>query len=171
MKLALGIAGFIALQRLVELRLAQRNRDWARAAGAREFGARHYPLFFALHSSWLVGWVLEAERRGGRLSRAWQVWLSLFVLAQGLRYWCITSLGRFWNTRILVIPGASPVRRGPYRWLKHPNYLAVTIELAGVPLIFGAWITAVAASMLNVALLLRIRIPAEEAALQLLKGD
>lgn len=93
MKLIFGIAGFIVLQRLVELRLAQRNREWALVAGAQEFGASHYPLFFVLHSGWLAGWVMEAGRRGGRLSRGWRVWLGLFVLAQALRYWCIASLG------------------------------------------------------------------------------
>lgn len=171
LNLVLGIASFIALQRLVELRIAQRNREWALATGAQEFGARHYPLFFILHSGWLVGWVLEAGQQGGQLSRVWRVWLGLFALAQALRYWCMISLGRFWNTRILVIPGASPVRRGPYRWFKHPNYLGVAIELACVPLIFGVWKTALAASILNATLLLGIRIPTEEEALQLLEGN
>ncbi len=163
------MVGIIVIQRLAELRLARRNRVWALRAGAKEFGAGHYPLFFVLHTGWLLGWLVEAWWRGPILSRFWIAWLVLFVLAQLLRYWAIISLGRFWNTRILVIPGQSPVRRGPYRYLAHPNYVAVGLELASVPLIFGAWITALVVSLLNAGLLLGIRIPAEKAALQLLE--
>jgi methyltransferase len=154
---------------LLELWLAQQNYRRAKAAGAQEFGAGHYPLFFGLHIGWMVGWSLEGWRRGGRLNRAWPLWLSVFIAAQGLRYWCITSLGRYWNTRILVIPGAAIIRRGPYRWLNHPNYLAVALELLSVPLLFNAWLTALVATVLNAALLLGLRIPAEEKALELLK--
>jgi methyltransferase len=165
-KLIFTLLGLIILQRLLELRLAARNWAWALAAGAQEFGAGHYPLFFLLHTGWLVSWAGEALARGPRLSGDWSLWLALFGLAQALRYWAITSLGRRWNTRILVIPGELPVRRGPYRWLNHPNYLAVALELATVPLIFGAWLTALIASLLNALLLLGIRIPAEEKALR-----
>ena len=171
MNFILGLAGLIIGQRLLELRLAAYHRTWALAEGAQEFGAGHYPLFIVLHSGWLAGWIIEAVLRGARLSRFWYLWLGLFVAAQGLRYWCIASLGRFWNTRILVIPGAQAVRRGPYRFLAHPNYLAVAVELLSVPLIFGAWLTAVAASTFNAALLLGLRIPAEEKALRLLKDE
>lgn len=163
------LAALIIIQRLLELRLAARNRATALAAGAQEFGATHYPLFFVLHSGWLVGWIVEARRRGSKLSQFWAGWLALFGAAQGLRYWCIASLGRAWNTRILVIPDAAPVRRGPYRFLAHPNYVAVALELLSVPLIFGAWVSALIATALNAALLLGVRIPAEEKALQLLE--
>lgn len=164
-----GLAGLIGLQRLLELRLATRNRAWALAQGAKEFGAAHYPLFFGLHTGWMVGWVVETLWRGAALNSLWYVWLAIFVAAQGLRYWAIASLGRFWNTRILVIPGRQPVRRGPYKYMPHPNYVAVALELASVPLIFGAWLTALVASLLNAALLLGVRIPAEKKALELLK--
>ena len=163
------IAGLIIIQRLFELRLARRNRAWALQAGAKEFGAGHYPLFFVLHTGWLIGWVIEAGWRGPHLSRLWIAWLLLFGLAQILRYWAIASLGRSWNTRILVIPGQPLIRRGLYRYLAHPNYLAVALELASVPLIFGAWLTALIASFLNVGLLLGVRLPTEKAALQLLE--
>lgn len=156
-------------QRLLELRLAAHNRKAALAAGAQEFGAAHYPLFFILHTGWLLGWMAEARGRGSKLNRFWPGWLALFIAAQGLRYWCIASLGRFWNTRILVIPGAALVRRGPYRFLAHPNYVAVALELFSVPLIFGAWISSLVSTALNAALLLGVRIPAEEKALQLLE--
>ena len=99
------------------------------------------------------------------LSSLWLVWLTAFVLAQALRYWAIASLGRRWNTRVLVLPGAALVRTGPYRWLRHPNYVAVVIELAAVPLLFDAVWTAAIVGALNLALLLGVRIPCENRAL------
>jgi len=95
----------------------------------------------------------------------WPLWLGLFLAAQGLRYWCIATLGFRWNTRILVLPGVPPIRRGPYRLLRHPNYLAVTVEIVCGPLIFGAWATALVAGVADAWLLLAVRIPAEEEAL------
>lgn len=160
-----AVVAAVAVQRLAELVLAARNRRWLLGRGAREFGAGHYPLFVALHTGWLAGWLAEGLVRGGGPGAAWPLWLGLFLVAQGLRYWCIVSLGRRWNTRILVLPGVPPVRRGPYRVLRHPNYLAVTVELLCGPLIFGAWLTALAAGVANGLLLLAVRIPAEEAAL------
>jgi methyltransferase len=159
----------IVVQRIVELYIARRNRIWALASGAQEFGAGHYPLFFILHIAWLIGWICESSLRDDGISKIWYVWLGLFVSAQGLRYWCMVSLGRLWNTRILVIPGSQAICKGPYRYLAHPNYLAVAIELISVPLIFGAMITASVATVLNAVLLLGIRIPTEERALGLLK--
>ncbi|MCB0211231.1 MAG: hypothetical protein KDJ52_17965 [Anaerolineae bacterium] len=162
-------AGIVIVQRILELRLAKQNQNWSLAHGAKEYGAAHYPLFFILHPGWMLAWMVEAVLRGARLSRVWWLWLTLFAAAQGLRYWAITSLGRFWNTRILVIPDVQLVRTGPYRFLPHPNYLAVAIELAAVPMLFGAWLTAFVAGVLNAALLLGLRIPAEEAALRALE--
>lgn len=161
----LAMVAAVAAQRLAELALAVRNRRWLLARGAREYGAGHYPLFVVLHTCWLAGWLAEGFVRGGGPGAAWALWLGLFLVAQGLRYWCIASLGRRWNTRILVLPGVPPVRRGPYRILRHPNYLAVTAELLCGPLIFGAWLTALAAGVANAWLLLAVRIPAEEKAL------
>jgi len=134
--------------------------------GGLEFASGHYPLFILLHSGWLVGWVVEAANTVSSIPSFWPVWFLLFVAAQGLRYWCILTLGRRWNTRILVLPGHPPIRRGPYRYLNHPNYLAVAVELACVPLIFGAWYTSLIASLLNAWLLFAVRIPAEERALR-----
>lgn len=158
-----GAAVCVALQRLAELRLAAANRAWVLAAGGREYAKGHYPYFFIIHGLWLAGWLYEGYWRQN-LNRFWPFWLLLFSLAQGLRYWCISSLGRLWNTRILVIAGHPPVCRGPYRYLRHPNYLAVAVELICVPMLFGAWITAALSSLLNACLLLLVRIPAEEAA-------
>lgn len=161
----------LIVQRMLELRIARRNEAWARAEGAIELGARHYPLFFVLHGSWLLGWVAEAVLRGPQLHGTAPVWIGLFCAASGLRYWAITSLGPRWNTRILVLPGAPKIRRGPYRFLAHPNYVAVVVELWAVPAIFGAWVTAAVVGVLNLALLLAVRIPAESAALARAAGD
>jgi len=161
----LGLAlAFVVVQRILELRLAQANLRWALSQGAREYGREHYPLFFLLHLGWMLGWLLEGLARQ-QLSPIWWLWLAVFVLAQGLRYWAIQSLGRYWNTRIIIVPGAKKIAGGPYRYLRHPNYLAVALELLSLPLIFNAWITALAATLLNAWLLLTVRIPAEEKAL------
>jgi methyltransferase len=160
-----SVLGVVVVQRLTELRRARRNEGRARERGASEHGAGHYPAFFVLHVGWLVGWVSEAWLRGPSLSEAWLAWAAMFGGAQVLRYWAILTLGPRWNTRILVFPGLEPIARGPYRWLRHPNYVAVALELCAVPMVFGAWITAAVFSILNAALLLGVRIPAEERAL------
>ena len=166
MRAILLAAILITIQRFLELRVARRNQNWALQHGAKEYGAAHYPLFFILHPGWMLGWIVEAILRGARLSKGWWLWLTLFAAAQGLRYWAISSLGRLWNTHILIVPDAQLVRKGPYRFLPHPNYVAVALELAAVPMLFGAWLTALIASLLNAALLLGLRIPAEAAALR-----
>lgn len=158
----------LALQRVLELRVARANERWARGRGAREYGQEHYPLFFALHSSWLVCTLLEGRRSRGRGN--WLA-LALLVLAQPLRYWVIRTLGRYWNTRILIVPGGERVRRGPFRLLRHPNYAVVALEMAAAPLAVGAWRTALAYSVLNAALILLVRLPAEERALRAYRGE
>jgi len=168
---ALGIAvGVVVAQRVGELKLARRNEGWARAPGAREFGAGHYPLFFVLHGGWLIAWPIEASLRDGGAGLAPPpiagLAIATFVLAQGLRYWSIASLGRRWNTRILVLADMRPIRSGPYRFIAHPNYLAVSLEIAALPLAFGANLTAAVASFANAVVLLGVRIPAETRALK-----
>ncbi len=162
-KLTPYLVGGLILQRLLELRTARANERWARAQGATEYGAGHYWTFFVLHPAWLLCLLLE-----GRASRQQVNWpmLLLFLLLQPLRYWVMRSLGRYWNTRILIVPGGERVGAGPFRFLKHPNYTVVALELASGPLAVGAWRTALAFSVLNAALLLGVRIPAEEAALR-----
>ena len=156
----IGVA-LVAIQRLLELRLSRRHERLLRARGAVERGREHYPLMVALHVLWLLSTLIEGVLRGPVL---WPVPLALFLLVQPLRYWAIFSLDENWNTRILVVPGAQLVRRGPYRYLKHPNYVVVAVEIATFPLIFGAWITAFVFSVLN-AVLLSIRIREENRAL------
>ena len=152
----------LVVQRLMELRVARRNEAWARSQGAQEYGQEHYPLFFLLHAGWLLGTLLEGRRARGEVR--W-VWLALLLLAQPLRYWVIRTLGRQWNTRILIVPGSERIVGGPFRYLNHPNYAVVALEMLSTPLTVGAWRTALLGSLLNAALLRLIRIPAEERAL------
>jgi methyltransferase len=155
----------VAAQRLFELRLARRNERLARARGAVEWGRGHYPLIVGLHSLWLVSTLVEGLLRGPVFPVYWPAALALFLLVQPLRYWAILSLGESWNTKILVVPGAKPVRSGPYRYLNHPNYVVVVVEILTFPLIFGAWLTALVFTLLNAAVL-RVRIMEENRALR-----
>jgi methyltransferase len=162
--------GCVALQRLLELRLSRRNERLLHARGAIERGRGHYPLMVALHALWLLSTLIEGLLRGPGLPALWPIPAALFLLVQPLRYWSIRSLGDYWNTRILVVPDAKLVARGPYRYLRHPNYLVVAVEVATFPLIFGAWVTALVFSVLNAALLF-VRIREENRALAELAGQ
>jgi methyltransferase len=163
--LYLAFLGLLTLERLVELFLSRRNAQLALAAGAIEAGRGHYPAMVVFHSCFLLCCaaevVLVPRTFPGALG--W-VALGVALLAQGLRYWAVVSLGPRWNTRVLVWPGIAPVTSGPYRFLRHPNYLAVVLEMAAVPLIYGAWVTALVFSLGNLALL-GVRIRSEEKAL------
>jgi methyltransferase len=155
----------VAMARLAELRLAERNRRRLLARGAVEAAPRHYRAMVALHAAWLVACPLEVWLCGRPFIPAVGVpALVLLVLAFALRYWVIATLGERWTTRILKLPGAPLVDRGPYRLLRHPNYLAVTMEIAALPLVHSAWWTATVCSLANAAVL-TVRIRAEEAAL------
>ena len=147
----------VALQRLAELTYARRNPRRLLAAGGAEHGAGHYPLLVALHAAWLAAIFLLVPA-----DAAINPWLlALFLLLQAGRLWVIASLGRFWTTRIVTLPGARLVRSGPYRLCRHPNYLIVAGEIALLPLAFGAWGLALVFSLLNAAILTwRIRIEA-----------
>ena len=162
--LALFLAVVIA-QRVAELALSARNARLLLARGAREHAAGHYPLLVIVHVLFPIALVLEVWCLGARPGPLWPMWLALWIGAQALRYSAVRALGDRWSTRILVLPGPL-VRRGPYRLLRHPNYVAVVTELAAAPLVFGAWRTAVIISALN-AIALFIRIRAEETALAL----
>ena len=155
----------VALERLAELVVSQRNLAWSRARGGVEVGAGHYPAMVALHTGLLVGCLVEVSW----LNRPFLPWLGwpmlvIVLAAQGLRWWCITTLGHQWNTRVVVVPGARRVTGGPYRWFSHPNYVAVVAEGVALPLVHTAWITAVVFTVLNAALLTR-RIGVENSAL------
>jgi isoprenylcysteine carboxyl methyltransferase (ICMT) family protein YpbQ len=153
---------FVTAQRLLELVLARRNTARLMTAGAYEVGGRHYPLIMIVHVGWLV--VL------------WWLWISgqvhlvlvpfiVYLLLQPLRFWVMRSLGPFWTTRIIVMPGTELVRHGPYRFCRHPNYLIVIMEIALLPLALGAWKVALLFSLLNAAVL-SLRLIVEDAALR-----
>lgn len=154
----------VAAERVLELVVSKRNLKWSIAQGGKEFGAGHYPVMVALHSGLLLGAVLEARRRRPRPVLG-AIMLAVVLAAQALRWWCITTLGRQWNTRVVVVPGAARVADGPYRMLPHPNYVAVVTEGAALPLAGGAWLTALVFTVAN-AVLLRTRIRVENQALQ-----
>ena len=154
----------VILQRLIELGIAKRNAAYIRALGGYEVGAEHYRWIVLLHASFFASLLLETVERGRLHEPPSLLPFAVFLLAQALRVWCLSALGRFWNTRIYILPGSEPVRRGPYRFLRHPNYTVVALELFTLPLAFGALYTALLFSLLN-ALILRVRIRAEEQAL------
>jgi methyltransferase len=163
--LYLFLVAAVAVGRLIELRIAERHRRSLLARGGIEAGAGHYPWMVALHAAFLFScplevWLLDRPF----LPALAAAMLALLVGAAALRWWVISTLGERWTTRILILPGAPPVTGGPYRVLRHPNYLAVMAEIAALPLVHTAWITALAFSVLNIWLL-RVRIRAEEAAL------
>jgi methyltransferase len=158
--IAAAAVGLVALERIVELWYARRNTRALLGAGGVEVGRDHYPLVVALHTAWLIA-ILATVPPGAGVSVPLVV---LFVILQGFRAWVLLSLGRYWTTRVITVPGAPLVRRGPYRFLRHPNYLVVAAEIAVLPLAFGAWAVAVAFSALNAALL-AWRISVEDQAL------
>jgi methyltransferase len=171
LNVALLVAGvmLVAVQRLLELTYSRRNEVRLRARGAVERGRGHYPAIVAIHALWLLSTLVEGLLRGPEPPVWWPVPLAAFLLVQPLRYWAILSLGENWNTRVLVVPGGKLVRRGPYRYFPHPNYVVVVVEVLTFPLIFGAWITAIVFSLLNAALLY-VRIRIENRALRELAG-
>lgn len=157
----------VCAERVAELVIAKRNAAWSFARGAVEYGFAHYPPMVVLHTGLLVGCIVE-PLAAHRTFVAWLGWpmIALELAAQALRWWCISTLGPRWNTRVIVVPGLPLVRTGPYRhaWLKHPNYVAVVVEGVALPLAGSAWITAAVFTVLN-AVLLTVRIRCEARAL------
>lgn len=146
---------YVVLQRIAELAYANANTRRLLAEGGREYGAEHYPLFIVLHTGWLMAIALF----GHPTERPDMLLLNLFVASQTFRFWTLASIGRWWTTRIISAPHFPTVKRGPYRFLKHPNYALVVVEIALLPLILGAPAMALTFSILNGALLCwRIRV-------------
>jgi methyltransferase len=155
----------VGIERLIELVVSRRNAAWSIDHGGKEFGSGHYPVMVSMHALLLVACVVEVAT----LHRPFIPWLgwpmvAVVALSTAVRWWCVAVLGKHWNPRLIVIPGGPLVRRGPYRWLHHPNYTAVAAEVAALPLVHSAWLTAIVFSIAN-ALVLNIRIHAENAAL------
>lgn len=159
------LLGLVALERLTELVVSKRHAAWALARGGVESGRGHYPPMVALHTALLVSCLAEAYFFD-RPFLPWLGWpmLAVVLAAQGLRWWCIATLGPQWNTRVIVVPGLPLVRSGPYRWFRHPNYVAVVAEGVALPLVHTSWVTALVFTGLN-AWLLSVRIGTEDAAL------
>ncbi|HEX5238339.1 MAG TPA: isoprenylcysteine carboxylmethyltransferase family protein, partial [Sphingomicrobium sp.] len=153
------ILALVTLQRIGELWLARRNTRRLLAQGAQEYSAAHYPLIVLVHALWLISlwWFAPGRPVSG-------FWLALFVLIEAARIWVLVSLGPRWTTRIIVLPGAPLVKRGPYRFINHPNYAVVILEIAVLPLVFGLLFVAVIFSLLNSTVLM-IRVREEERAL------
>ena len=160
-----ALIAVVVAVRFVELGVAKRHRAWAMERGGVETGAEHYPVMVGLHTALFVGCLLEVPL-ADRPFLPWLGWpmLALLAGAHALRWWCIRTLGPQWNTRVIRVPGAPLVSGGPYRWLRHPNYVAVVVEGFALPLVHTAWITALAFTVLN-ALLLRVRLRVENEAL------
>ncbi len=159
------LVGLVGLERVAELVVSTRNAAWSKAQGGVETGLGHYPFMVVLHTGLLVGALVEAwvRRPDVPSGLAWSM-LLVVLLTQALRWWCIGTLGRRWNTRVIVVPGLAPVTGGPYRFLTHPNYVAVVVEGIALPLVHSAWITSLVFTVLNAGLL-TVRIRAEDAAL------
>jgi methyltransferase len=155
----------VAFERLIELNTARRNAEWSFDRGGTEHGSGHYPVMVLLHTGLLAGCLTEVHY-AGRPFVPWFGWSMavLLVAAQALRWWCVGTLGKRWNTRVIVVPGMPLVARGPYRLMRHPNYVAVVVEGAALPLVHGAWITALCFTLAN-APLLAVRLRCENAAL------
>lgn len=156
----------VGLERLAELVVSKRNASWSLARGGIETGRGHYPVMVVLHTALLAGALVEVWVRRPDPT----AWLALSMLAlvlasQALRWWCIATLGRRWNTRVIVVPGLPLVAGGPYRFFSHPNYVAVVVEGVALPLVHSAWITAVVFTLCNAALL-TVRIRVENQALR-----
>lgn len=159
------LIALIAVQRLWELGISNRHLRVLRARGAYEVGAAHYPWMVALHTGFLISCPAEVWL----LSRPWRpeiavAALAVLVAALGLRWWVLSTLGDRWTTRVMVLPGEKLITDGPYRWLRHPNYAVVVLEIAAIPMLHGAWLTAAVFSVANF-MLLRARIGVEDAAL------
>lgn len=159
------LIGLVVAERLVELIVTQRNRRWALAQGGVEVGEDHYRWMVVVHTLFLIACPAEVWL----LDRPLVPWLAVSMLAlllatMGLRYWAISTLGRRWTTRVVCVPGLPVVTGGPYRFVRHPNYLAVVLEILALPLVHTAWCTALVFSVANV-FVLRTRIRVEEEAL------
>ncbi|WP_216830189.1 isoprenylcysteine carboxyl methyltransferase family protein [Alkalihalobacterium elongatum] len=155
----------VITQRLVELLIAKSNEKWMRNRGAYEVGQAQYKYIVLVHVFFFISLISEVVFLQKTLASWWWVPFAFFIIAQSMRVWSLSSLGRFWNTKIIILPGANVVAKGPYKFMRHPNYVIVSVEILMLPLIFQAYATAIFFTIAN-ALVLSVRICQEEAALQ-----
>jgi methyltransferase len=160
---------FLVSQRFLELLLARRNERIVKSKGSLEFDRDGYRYIVATHAAFFISLVLEKFLLQRGLNKYWAVFFFIFLIAQILRYWAISSLGVYWNTRVLVVPGSQRTTTGPYKYLKHPNYMAVIVEIVVIPLIFSCYLTSILFSIVNF-ILIRRRIGIEENALENIYG-
>lgn len=158
------LLGSIIIQRFAELFIAKKNEVKMKAQGGIEVGEKHYRYIVLIHVLFFVTFIAEVIIGEKQLSSFWPFLLPLFLLVQIGRGWMIHSLGPYWNTKIIIVPKGKVIRKGPYQFMRHPNYLIVALEFIVIPCLFQAYVTAVVFSLLNVLILI-IRIPAEEKAL------
>ena len=156
----------VIVQRISELILAKKNEKYLKSNGAVEYDKKGYKYIVLMHNLFFISVITEFVFLGRQLNEYWQVLLIIFICTQVLRYWAIFTLGKRWNTKILVLPNTEPIRSGLYKHLKHPNYIAVIIEIVIIPLLFSCYYTAVVFSILNLIVLQR-RIRIEEEALKI----
>jgi len=149
---------FLVLQRLSELLIARQNEKWLLSQGAVQYGQSHYPFMIAMHTLFIIAIIAEYNVRGGT-EISW-IFLGIFLAVLLFKFWALSSLGKYWNTKIYRIPGVYPVKRGPYKFLKHPNYMEVVCEIAVIPLVFHLYYTAIIFTILNAAML-TVRITVE----------
>lgn len=156
----------LIIERLIELRAANKNFKRLLERGGREFGAEHYPLIVTMHTAFFLCLVVEFILRDAPLSNYFMLPLLLLAIAQAMRFWTLRAMKDRWTTRVVVVPGEHLVNEGPFRFASHPNYTAVALELFSLPLIFGLYWTCVVFTILNAVILLFIRIPCERKALE-----
>ncbi|WP_075620159.1 isoprenylcysteine carboxyl methyltransferase family protein [Paenisporosarcina indica] len=159
------VVSFVIIQRIIELFVARNNEKWIRSQGGYEVGARHYPYMVAMHVGFFISLIVEFLVFERSVPAFWYLLFIIFLMLQMMRVWVISSLGRYWNTKILVLPGAQVVKKGPFHFIRHPNYFVVTLEIIVIPLMLGAYFTALIFTILNF-IILSVRIPIEEAALR-----
>ncbi|MCC3358398.1 isoprenylcysteine carboxyl methyltransferase family protein [Bacillus sp. REN16] len=156
--------GLVIGQRLIELRIANRNEKWILSEGGYEAGQEHYKYIVLTHSLFFLALIVEVIYRGNELSALYPILFFLFTLTQLGRVWAIHSLGVFWNTKIMILPKSQVQVKGPYKYVKHPNYIIVALEFILIPMLFQAYMTGIIFSFLNLVMM-SIRIPIEEQAL------
>lgn len=154
----------VIAQRLAELSIAKSNEKWMKRMGGIEKGEKHYKWFILLHSSFFISIIVETSLKNHVLTEVNYMLLFIFLAAQAGRVWCMLSLGKFWNTKVIVLPGVALIKKGPYKYVKHPNYIIVAVELFVIALLVGAQLTAFLFPILHL-FLLKVRIPSEEKAL------
>ncbi|MCY7784680.1 MULTISPECIES: isoprenylcysteine carboxyl methyltransferase family protein [unclassified Bacillus (in: firmicutes)] len=159
------LISILIAQRAAEMAVARQNEQKVKKQGAIEFGENHYPYIIIMHILFFLSLIAEVLLLNKQPSSWWIGIAAAILIVQAVRYWALCSLGAYWNTKILVVPGAELVKKGPYRWMKHPNYTVVILEILLIPLLYQAYVTMSLFSVLNAALL-TIRIRAEDKALE-----